>query len=128
MPRVSLLFFKAATIFLVIGVAMGLHMGISQDHSAMPAHAHINLLGWVTCALFAGYYALQPDKADRGLATVHFIVYVLGMVVMFPALYLKYTGYPEFEPLLAAGSMIVAAGVLIFAYVLFSPGEQRIRG
>jgi len=128
MPRVSLLFFKTGTIFLVIGVAMGLHMGISQNHSAMPAHAHINLLGWVTCALFAGYYALQPCKADGRLAMAHFVVYVLGMIVMFPALYLKYTGYPEFEPLLAAGSMIVGAGILIFAYVLFSGDEQRVGG
>ena len=128
MPRVSLLFFKAATIFLVIGVAMGLHMGISHNHSAMPAHAHINLLGWVTSALFAGYYALQPGKAVRRLAMVHFIVYMLGMVVMFPALYLKYTGYPEFEPLLGLGSMIVGVGILIFAYVLFSGDEERVGG
>jgi len=58
----------------------------------------------------------------------HFVVYVLGMIVMFPALYLKYTGYPEVEPLLAAGSMIVGAGILIFAYVLFSGDEQRVGG
>jgi len=66
MPRVSLLFFKTGTIFLVIGVAMGLHMGISQNHSAMPAHAHINLLGWVTCALFAGYYACSRARPTGG--------------------------------------------------------------
>ena len=59
---------------------------------------------------------------------VHFIVYMLGMVVMFPALYLKYTGYPEFEPLLGLGSMIVGVGILIFAYVLFSGDEERVGG
>jgi uncharacterized membrane protein len=128
MPRVSLLFFKTGTILLVIGVAMGLHMGIAQNHSAMPAHAHINLLGWVTCALFAVYYALQPSKAGNRLAMVHFVVYLAGMIVMFPALYLKYTGYPEFEPLLAVGSMIVGVGILIFAFLLFSGDEQRAGG
>ena len=46
---------------------------------------------------------------------------------MFPALYLKYTGYPQFEPLLGAGSIIVGVGVLIFAYVLFSPDAERVR-
>ncbi len=125
MPRVSSLFFRAATIFLIIGIAMGLHMGIAKDHSAMPAHAHINLLGWVTSALFGTYYALQPRKAVGKLPMAHFLVYVLGMVVMFPALYLKYTGFPEFEPILAAGSMIVGAGVLIFSVVLFSADEPR---
>ena len=125
MPRVSLYFFKTATIFLIVGIAVGLHMGITENHSAMPAHAHINLLGWVTSALFGGYYALQPARAEWRIAFVHFVVYVAGMVIMLPALYLKYTGYPEFEPLLAGGSMIVGLGVLIFAYVLFSPDEQR---
>jgi peptidoglycan/LPS O-acetylase OafA/YrhL len=125
MPRVSLYFFKTATIFLLVGVAVGLHMGITENHSAMPAHAHINLLGWVTSALFGGYYALQPHRAEWRIAFVHFVVYAVGMVIMLPALYLKYTGYPEFEPLLAGGSMIVGLGVLIFAYVLFSPDEQR---
>ena len=128
MPRVSQLFFKAATIFLIVGVAVGLHMGISENHSAMPAHAHINLLGWVTSALFGGYYALEPSKAEWRLAMVHFVVYVIGMVIMLPALYLKYTGYPEFEPLLAGGSMIVALGIVIFSYVLFTADDQRVGG
>jgi peptidoglycan/LPS O-acetylase OafA/YrhL len=125
MPRISLYFFKTATIFLIVGIAVGLHMGITENHSAMPAHAHINLLGWVTSALFGIYYALQPAKAEWRLAFLHFIVYTVGMVIMLPALYLKYTGHPEFEPLLAGGSMITGLGILVFAYVLFSADEQR---
>ncbi len=121
MPRISQYFFKTATIFLIIGIVMGLHMGISEDHSAMPAHAHVMLLGWVTSALFGIYYALQPAKAEWRIAFVQLGIYLIGMIVMLPALYLKYTGYPQFEPLLAGGSMIVALGVLIFAYVMFSP-------
>jgi hypothetical protein len=125
MPRISQLFIKTATIFLVIGVGLGLQMGIAQDHSAMPAHAHILLLGWVTSGLFGGYYALQPAKAAWRVAMAHYVVYVFGMVIMLPALYLKYTGHPQFEPLLAGGSMIVGLGILIFAYVIFSPDDQR---
>ena len=47
------------------------------------------------------------------------------MIIMLPALYLKYTGYQNMEPLLGGGSMIVFLGVLIFTYVLFSPGVAR---
>jgi peptidoglycan/LPS O-acetylase OafA/YrhL len=125
MPRIAQMFFKTATIFLIVGIAIGLHMGISENHSAMPAHAHINLLGWVTSALFGFYYAVQPAKAERRLAFAHYYIYLAGMVVMFPALYLKYTGYPQFEPLLAAGSMIVALGVLVFSFLLFAPDDRR---
>jgi len=127
MPRIADYFFKIATILLIIGIGVGLHMGISENHSAMPAHAHINLLGWVTSAIFGIYYALQPARAQWRAASVHFAVYLIGMLIMLPALYLKYSGYPQFEPLLAAGSMIVALGTLIFAYVLFSPEPNGAR-
>ena len=68
MPRVAQLYFKTAIIFLIIGVSMGLHMAIAGDHSAIGAHAHANLLGWVTMAIFGGYHALNPAKAERRIA------------------------------------------------------------
>ena len=129
MPRVAQLFFKTAVVFLVVGIAIGLQMGIAEDHSAFPAHAHINLLGWVTSALFGAYYALSPAKAQRKLAVVHYGVYTLGLLVMLPALYLKYgRGMDSMEPVLAVGSLIVAAGVLLFAAVVFSNESERTRG
>jgi hypothetical protein len=121
LPRVAQLFFKTAIIFLIVGIAIGLHMGIVGDHSAFTAHAHINLLGWVTSALFGGYYALNPAKAQRKLALVQYSIYTLGLLVMLPALYLKYgANMLSIEPVLAGGSLIVSAGVLMFAVVVFS--------
>ncbi|RVC73772.1 hypothetical protein EN745_31765 [Mesorhizobium sp. M4A.F.Ca.ET.022.05.2.1] len=120
MPRVSELFFKTAIVFLMLGVAAGLEMAISGDHGAFPAHAHINLLGWVTSALFGGYYALNPAKAARRIAMIHYGLYTLGLVIMMPALYLMLHGNPALEPVVAGGSLIVAAAILIFAVVVFS--------
>jgi len=92
MPRVSELFFKSAIVFLVLGIAAGLEMAISGDRGAFPAHAHINLLGWVTSAIFGGYYALNPQKAGRRIAMIHYGVYNLGLVIMLPALHLMLRG------------------------------------
>ena len=50
MPALAQLYFKTAIIFLIIGIAAGIHMSISGDHSVTGAHAHINLLGWVSMA------------------------------------------------------------------------------
>jgi peptidoglycan/LPS O-acetylase OafA/YrhL len=125
MPRVSELFFKTAIVFLILGVAAGLQMAISGDHSGFPAHAHINLLGWVTSAIFGGYYALNPAKAERRIAMIHYGVYTLGLVIMMPALYLMLQGNPALEPIVAGGSLIVAAAVLIFAFVVFSAEPVR---
>ncbi|EHK54228.1 putative signal peptide protein [Mesorhizobium alhagi CCNWXJ12-2] len=71
MPQVAQPFFKTGIVWLIVGIAIGLHMGISGDHRAFPAHAHINLLGWVTSTLFGGYCALNPAKAQRKLAVAH---------------------------------------------------------
>jgi len=125
MPRVSELFFKSAIVFLILGIAAGLQMAISGDHGAFPAHAHINLLGWVTSAIFGGYYALNPAKAARRIAMIHYGVYNLGLVIMLPALYLMLQGNSALEPIVAVGSLIVAAAVLIFAFVVFSAATER---
>ncbi|TGQ52577.1 hypothetical protein EN836_19330 [Mesorhizobium sp. M1C.F.Ca.ET.193.01.1.1] len=124
MPRVSELFFKTAVVFLILGIAAGLQMAISGDHGAFPAHAHINLLGWVTSAIFGGYYALNPAKAERRVAMIHYGLYTVGLVIMLPALYwLLAGGHPGIEPVVAIGSLVVAAAVLVFAFVVFSPAE-----
>lgn len=121
MPRVSKMFFRTAILFLIVGIAVGLEMAISGDHTVFPAHAHINLLGWVTSAVFGGYYALCPQKAERKIAMVHYFTYTLGLLIMLPALYMMLkTGNESIEPIVAVGSLIVAAGVLMFAIVVFS--------
>jgi peptidoglycan/LPS O-acetylase OafA/YrhL len=126
MPKVSDLFFKTAVVWLILGISAGLQMAISGDHGAFPAHAHINLLGWVTSAIFGGYYALNPAKAARKIAMIHYGLYNVGLVIMLPALYLMlHGGYSALEPVVAGGSLIVAAAVLVFAFVVFSSGTVR---
>lgn len=124
MPRISDWFFKAAIVFLVVGIAIGLHMSISGVHNVAGAHAHINLLGWVTSAIFGVYYALNPAKAEGRLPMVHFGVYVVGVIVMTIALYLLLGGNAAVEPFVAAGSIITFVGVLVFGYVVFAPARS----
>ncbi|HEV7309583.1 hypothetical protein [Ensifer sp.] len=130
MPRLAQLYFKTAIIFLIIGLMMGLHMAISQDHAATPAHAHTNLLGWVTMAIFGTYHALNPLKAERRLSLLQYYVYTSGVGVLVPSLYLMTTGHPEIEPIVAAASVVAFVGVLMFAVVIFTSaqavGQQRV--
>jgi hypothetical protein len=123
MPAISHLFFRAGILFLLTGIGLGLAMSISQNHDVIGAHAHINLLGWVTSALFGGYYALNPAKAEGLLPRVHFWVYTLGVAIMSVSLYLLLKGTPGMEPFVAIGSLLTAAGVLIAAFVFFAPAS-----
>ena len=120
MPVLSQLYFKTAIVFLIVGIAAGIHMSITGDHSVTGAHAHINLLGWVTMALFGTYFAFEPEKAKSRLARIQYGVYTIGVVVMMPSLYFLLMGNPALEPLVAVSSLVVFAGVLLFAVVIFS--------
>ena len=119
MPFITQLYFKTAIIFLIIGIMMGLHMSISGNHNVVGAHAHVNLLGWVTMALFGTYHALTREKAQSRLAMIQYGVYTAGVVIMTPALYFMLQGNPALEPLVAVGSLIAFAGVLLFAFMIF---------
>src|SRR5690606_24937020 len=120
MPALSQLYFKTAIVFLVVGIAAGIHMSITGDHSVMGAHAHTNLLGWVTMALFGTYFAFEPEKAHSRLARIQYGVYTIGVVVMMPSLYFMLKGNPALEPLVAISSLVVFAGILLFAVVICS--------
>jgi hypothetical protein len=54
----------AAVLMVLAGMIWGIVTGISQDHSTMPAHAHLHLLGWVSLFLFGMYYGLHPAVDD----------------------------------------------------------------
>lgn len=127
MPRIAHLYFRTAIVFLIVGLCMGLKMGISGDHSIIGAHAHANLLGWVTMAIFGGYHALNPEKAERRIATLQYGVYTFGVALMVPALYLMLSGNAALEPVVGIASLITFAGVLMFAYIIFSSSSATLR-
>ena len=127
MPRISELYFKTAVIFLVIGIGMGLQMAISGDHTPFAAHAHTNLLGWVTMALFGVYHALNPQKAEKKLAMIQYYVYTAGVTLMMPSLYMMLMGNTAMEPIVALASLITLAGVLLFAVIIFSGAQNAVR-
>ena len=123
MPRISEYYFRAAILFLLVGISIGIHMSISQNHNVVGAHAHINLLGWVTSALFGGYYALNPAKAAGRLPMLQFAIYTLGVLIMGVSLYLLLAGNLGMTPIVAASSLITFAGVLLFAWIVWMPAS-----
>lgn len=121
MPKLSTWYFRSAILFLLAGIAIGLHMSISQNHNVTGAHAHINLLGWVTSALFGAYFALNPAKAEGRLPTIQYLIYTVGVVLMGLSLYLLLQGNAAMEPVVAVSSLITFLGVLIFAFIVWTP-------
>jgi predicted permease len=124
MPWISNWFFRLAVLYLIAGVALGIGMAASGEHGMAPVHAHLNLLGWVTLALFGGFYRLWPQAAQTRLARVHFWVYVPAHFVQMVALATLYRGVPAVDPLLGISSAAVGIGILCFAVVVWRATRQ----
>lgn len=92
MPRVSLAFFIFAALCGLTGMGWGIYMDISQDHSTFSAHAHLNLLGWVSGAIMGGFYALAKHRAPQRLPWINFGLSSVGTVVMIPSVAGKIMG------------------------------------
>ena len=112
MNRVDLKFLLLAALMLVTGVGLGIHMGIAHDFSLAPVHAHINLVGWASLALFGIIYRLYPGMARSRLAGLHFIL-AAPAAVMFPV-GIALSIMAERPIVAIVASLFWFAGVLIF--------------
>jgi len=120
----SSLSFKLAVLFVITGIAMGIGMAASQDHSIMPAHAHLNLLGWVSLFLFGIYYERRPALDTSRLALIQVALWSIGTVVLTIAVAAIHLGYTAADPIAALASLVVLAGMLLFAYFVFRPARN----
>ncbi len=119
MQNISNWFFRLAVLYLIAGISLGLFMAASHDHSMFPAHAHLNLLGWVTMSIFAVFYRLWPAAAASKLAKVHFWIYVPAHFVQMVTLFMLMRGNAAIEPVVALSSVVVAIAILVFAVNLW---------
>src|ERR1700743_2686007 len=121
MPRVSAAFFAVGILCMIAGMLLGMHMGATNTITLAPAHAHLNLVGWASMALYGTFYALEGPTIVKRLAWANFIVSTIGVLVMIPslAMFLLNGNDPKWVPFMSAGGGIVALGALIFAMSVF---------
>jgi hypothetical protein len=119
MKNLSNWLLRLAALYFVAGVAFGLYMAASHDYTMRPVHVHLNLLGWVSIAMFGLFYRVVPEAASTKLARAHFWLYVPAHFAMMVLLFELFRGRPAIEPFLGVASFVVGAGVLCFAAVVW---------
>jgi hypothetical protein len=117
MQGISRNFFVLALAYAVAGMALGLHMSITQDHGQMPTHAHIMVAGWLMSSIFAFFYHLFPGVAQSRLATVHFWLTAASGVVLVTGLFFLLGGNTAIEPVVATASLGFYAAMFLFIVV-----------
>lgn len=119
-------FVGLAVVNALCGMGLGIWMSRANDYTLVPLHAHLNLIGWVTFAVFGLAYRTGIAK-DDGWAAVHFWVsaaaiatFSLGIAV---ALLFGRSG-PVY-----AGAALMIASMLLFglnvARAAASPAGRR---
>ena len=103
---------RIAGLYLIAGISLGIFMAASHDHSQMPLHAHLNLLGWVTLGLVGIWYRVQPEASTTKLAKAHFVLHNLALPVLAVGLFFVLRGNESIEPVLAVASITIGIGAL----------------
>ena len=113
-PPLAAAHFVTGIAWLVAGVGLGIYMSVAHDFLLKPVHAHANLLGWATNALFGSFYWLRGGVALRRewLGYVAFNLGGLSLLAGVTAI-LIYNSPPSVAMPIGAG--LVAFGVLQMA-------------
>jgi hypothetical protein len=117
MKNIAYWFIGIAALFGLGGMLFGIWMFIANDHSLAGAHAHNNLVGWVTMALYGLYYKAVPSAASGMVAAVHFWVALVGALAFGPGIALVIMGQSTLP--VTVGALATALGMAIFAFQAF---------
>ncbi|QFU16032.1 hypothetical protein [Microvirga thermotolerans] len=112
MPRIDITFILLSVLCLTTGLVLGMNMGAAHDFQLAPVHAHLNLLGWTSLALFGLIYRSYPALQASWLAKAHLVLSGVSAFGFPAGIYLSIV---HERPGLAVGMAFVAlAGVLTF--------------
>lgn len=111
-------FLTVAILQALAGMGLGIFMGITGDYTLAPAHAHNNLLGWVSMAIFGLYYAVAGEVALRRLSAIHFLLALVANLVFPVGIGLVVSG--KGESLSVVGSLLEVFSMLLFGFIVWT--------
>ncbi|WP_343717622.1 hypothetical protein [Inquilinus sp.] len=111
MRSIDKAFFILAVLMALAGMLLGIQMGMAHDFQLVPVHTHINLVGWVSLALFGIGYRLGFARTGT-LAVIHFWVAAAGAILLPLGIYLAVTR--EQQAVVIIGSLLTLASMLLF--------------
>jgi hypothetical protein len=112
--RYDLIFIVTALLCLLVGESLGIYMGINQDFLLVPAHVHLNLLGWVTLAAFGLMHRAYPALATSRMAAFQCWFAVIANISMPAGLAVMLASPTHDDTLVKLGSVAVILATLLF--------------
>ena len=112
-------FLRLGVLSALVGMTLGVWMGANEDFVLRPVHAHINLLGFASMMLFGLFYRSFPEAGRGWLPMAHFILSVLGFLILMPSLALMLLGRPFFLAGMIASEIMLVSSMLLFVIIVF---------
>lgn len=114
-------FLRFAMIYALIGLAIGVWMGASGDFRIRSAHAHLNLLGYVSMFLAGLFYRSLPKAAEDALAGPHFLLANATLIALIPlvALINLQVAPAVVGPILGVTTFVTWATMALFAIIVW---------
>lgn len=112
-------FLRLGALSALVGMALGVWMGANQDFVLRPVHAHVNLLGFASMMLFGLFYRAFPAAGRGWLPMTHFVLSVVGFLILMPSLTLMLLQRPLFMPGMMAAEIMLVASMALFVVIVF---------
>jgi cbb3-type cytochrome oxidase subunit 1 len=121
MKNIDRWFILMGITYACISFVLGIWMGINQDFAHAHLHAHINLVGWVSMALFGLIYRSFPKLAESRLAMPQFLLSAVGTPIFMVGIPLAQS---DTTILLAVvGSFMVLTSMALFLVIFARRGQ-----
>jgi cytochrome c oxidase cbb3-type subunit 1 len=129
-------FIRASLLWFAAGIILGVGMAIEPAWTAYrPAHAHMNVVGFLTMLVFGVGYQLLPRlfghplRSPR-LAVAHLFLANAGLVILVLGFLLRPRWFESARWVIATGGILFALGALFWVWNLwqtFDAADERQR-
>ena len=123
MSKIDRYFLGTGVALGVVGLTQGIVMGITQDFTYASVHAHLNLVGWVTLALFGLAYRLELARNDAW-AVLHYFVALAGAVIFPIGIYVSMSRQQELLAII--GALLTLGSMLLFSVNFLRALRQKV--
>lgn len=123
MRKIGDYYILVSLLWLVLGMAFGIWMGLAGRFGFGSSHAHLNLVGFTASAIFGLICRQYPAIARSALAGLQFAIFEVGAVLLVIG---KVSVDAKGSPLLVQiGSIVVIVGALLFLIMFILNRDEQ---
>lgn len=107
---------KIGVLYFIIGIAIGLFMSATIQLQWGAAHAHVNVVGWLSTVLIGVVYSVYPKAGNSVLGKASFWLYNIGLPFLLASMFMVQivSARPFAHTFTFAGGAVVTLGVILF--------------